>query len=109
MIDYRLWTDRARLNRALSSIFEVRELSDLTLAGFSSWEEKDDTVWAYVLFNRKNQLLSVQIYPEFEIEALMDRGIAIWKESDNSSDSPALLLKHESADLLAEPVKIPPV
>jgi hypothetical protein len=99
LIDYRLWSDRRRLNYALSGIFEVREQADLTLTGFSSWDENGKTLWAHVIFNRKNQLLSVQIHPEAEIEALMDRGVAIWKESEKSQESPALKLRQESLDL----------
>jgi len=100
MIDYRLWINRTRLNSALSGIFEVRELADLTLSGFSNWEENGRLYWAHVLFNRKNQILSVQIHPETEIEELMDRGIAIWKESEKTGESPVLQLKQESVDLL---------
>jgi hypothetical protein len=100
MMDYRLWKDRNRLSNALSGIFEVRELPDLTLAGFSNWEENGKFYWAHVLFNRKNQLLSVVIHPESEIESLMDRGVAVWKESEQSHESPVTQLKLASADLL---------
>jgi hypothetical protein len=101
MIDFRLWADRKRLNFALAGIFEVRELPDLTLSGFSKWDERGRTYWAHVLFNRKHQLLSVQVHPEVEMEELMDRGVAVWAESDDGQESPGKILIRESVDLLA--------
>ncbi len=103
MIDFRLWSNRQRLSDALAGIFEVRELPDMTLSGFSSWEESGKHYWAQVLFNRKNQILSVQIHPETEIEEMMDRGVAVWTHADMSHESPAVKLIEESIDLLSEP------
>ena len=101
MMDHRLWLDRRRLNSALAGIFEVRELPDLTLSGFSKWEERGRTYWAHVLFNRRHQLLSVQVRPEAEIDELMDRGVAVWTESETNLESPRQKLLQESADLLS--------
>jgi hypothetical protein len=97
--------DRKRLDLALSGIFEVRELPDLTLAGFSTWEDAGKSYWAQVLFNRRHQLLSVQIHPEPEVSEMMSKGVAIWTDTEKNRENPALKLKLESVDLLTGTVE----
>ena len=102
-MDHRLWTNRKRLNYALSGIFEVRQLPDLILAGFSKWTEGLKTYWAYVLFNQNNQLLSIQIMPESDLGELIMLGVPVWTDADEADDSPGAKLLEESVDLLAGP------
>ena len=79
IVDNRIWRKPWRIELLLRGIYEIHTAVQGRRTGFSTWQEDETTLLAYVILDQNNRVRAMHLVDEKRLRREMRKGELVWR------------------------------